>query len=70
VLSGAGFDGTEGLEAIKAQGGITFAQTPISAQYVDMPQNAISAEVRRFCSTSRKDCTRTARNSYEFSKPD
>ena len=28
VLSGTGSDGTEGLKAIKAQGGITFAQTP------------------------------------------
>ena len=44
VLSGTGSDGTEGLKAIKAQGGITFAQTPNSAQYGDMPQSAISAE--------------------------
>ena len=44
VLSGTGSDGTEGLKAIKAQGGITFAQTPNSAQYADMPQSAISAE--------------------------
>ena len=41
VLSGTGSDGTEGLKNIKAQGGITFAQTPNSAQYPDMPQNAI-----------------------------
>ena len=48
VLSGTGSDGTEGLKAIKAQGGITFAQTPITAQYGDMPQNAISAEATDF----------------------
>ena len=48
VLSGTGSDGTEGLKAIKAQGGITFAQTPDSAQYGDMPQNAISAEATDF----------------------
>ncbi len=48
VLSGTGSDGTEGLKAIKAQGGITFAQTPNSAQYGDMPQSAISAEATDF----------------------
>ncbi len=48
VLSGTGSDGTEGLKAIKAQGGITFAQTPNSAQYGDMPQSAISAEAADF----------------------
>jgi two-component system CheB/CheR fusion protein len=48
VLSGTGSDGTEGLKAIKAQGGLTFAQTPNSAQYGDMPQNAISAEAADF----------------------
>ncbi len=48
ILSGTGSDGTEGLKAIKAQGGITFAQTPSSAQYGDMPQSAISAEATDF----------------------
>ncbi len=48
VLSGTGSDGTEGLKAIKTQGGITFAQTPLSAQYGDMPQSAISAEAADF----------------------
>ena len=48
VLSGTGSDGTEGLKAIKAQGGITFAQTPVTAQYGDMPQSAISAEAADF----------------------
>ena len=48
VLSGTGSDGTAGLKAIKTQGGITFAQTPSSAQYGDMPISAISAEVVDF----------------------
>src|SRR5208337_3719050 len=48
VLSGTGSDGTEGLKAIKAHGGLTFAQTPNSAQYGDMPQSAISAEAADF----------------------
>ncbi len=42
VLSGTGNDGTEGLKAIKAEGGITFAQDPETAQYPDMPKNAIA----------------------------
>ncbi len=54
VLSGTGSDGTEGLKAIKAQGGITFAQTPNSAQYGDMPQSAISAEAADFILTPDK----------------
>ncbi|MGO8806645.1 MAG: chemotaxis protein CheB, partial [Candidatus Bathyarchaeia archaeon] len=43
VLSGTGNDGTEGLKAVKAEGGITFAQDPETAQYPDMPKNAIAA---------------------------
>jgi two-component system, chemotaxis family, CheB/CheR fusion protein len=43
VLSGTGNDGTEGLKAIKAEGGIAFAQEPATAQYPDMPKNAIAA---------------------------
>jgi two-component system CheB/CheR fusion protein len=42
ILSGTGDDGTLGLEAIKAEGGITFAQDH-SAKYDSMPQSAISA---------------------------
>ncbi|HUB07685.1 MAG TPA: chemotaxis protein CheB [Myxococcales bacterium] len=43
VLSGTGSDGTLGLRAIKAEGGLTFAQEPASAAYADMPRNAIAA---------------------------
>ncbi len=45
VLSGTGTDGTEGLKAIKTEGGITIAQDPETAQYSGMPQSAIAAEV-------------------------
>jgi two-component system CheB/CheR fusion protein len=45
VLSGTASDGTEGLAAIRAQGGITFAQDPRSARFGEMPQNAIDAGV-------------------------
>ena len=45
VLSGSGSDGTEGLRAIKSEGGITFAQEPKTAAFGYMPQSAISAGV-------------------------
>lgn len=43
VLSGSGADGTQGLLAIKAAGGITFAQEEKTAKYPAMPGNAIVA---------------------------
>jgi len=43
ILSGTASDGTEGSRAIKAAGGITFAQDERSAKYSSMPQSAISA---------------------------
>lgn len=42
VLSGTASDGTLGLEAIKAEGGITFAQDD-SAKYDSMPHSAVAA---------------------------
>ncbi|MBU1087019.1 MAG: hypothetical protein KKD05_05800 [Candidatus Omnitrophica bacterium] len=41
ILSGTGSDGVAGLKEIKALGGITFAQDEHTAQYPDMPRNAI-----------------------------
>ena len=43
ILSGTASDGTLGLKAIKAEGGITFAQSEKSAKYAGMPNSAISA---------------------------
>jgi len=43
VLSGMGSDGTLGLQSIKAQGGLTLAQEPRSAQFDSMPKSAIAA---------------------------
>ena|ERR1700694_1461328 len=43
VLSGTGSDGTLGLAAIKAEGGVTFAQTAESAKYDGMPRSAIAS---------------------------
>jgi two-component system CheB/CheR fusion protein len=42
ILSGTASDGTMGLEAIKAEGGITFAQDE-SAAYDSMPRSAVAA---------------------------
>src|SRR5215472_5028141 len=43
ILSGTASDGTLGLKAIKAEGGITFAQDVQSAKYDGMPRSAIAA---------------------------
>ena len=43
VLSGTGSDGTAGLRAIQAEGGIAIVQKPESAKYAGMPQSAIDA---------------------------
>lgn len=43
ILSGTASDGTLGLEAIKAEGGITFAQDEKTAKYDGMPRSAIAA---------------------------
>jgi two-component system CheB/CheR fusion protein len=42
ILSGSTFDGAQGLKAIKAQGGFTFAQDN-TAEFVKMPKHAIAA---------------------------
>jgi two-component system CheB/CheR fusion protein len=43
ILSGTASDGTEGSRAIKAAGGITFAQDEKSAKYSSMPHSAVTA---------------------------
>jgi two-component system CheB/CheR fusion protein len=43
ILSGTASDGTLGLEAIKGEAGITFAQEPASAKYDSMPVSAIAS---------------------------
>ncbi|MGH9850237.1 MAG: chemotaxis protein CheB [Blastocatellia bacterium] len=43
ILSGTASDGTLGLEAIKAEGGITFAQDEKSAKYDGMSRSAVAA---------------------------
>jgi two-component system, chemotaxis family, CheB/CheR fusion protein len=48
VLSGTASDGTMGLKAIKAHGGITFAQDQKSAAYGSMPLNAVNGDAVDF----------------------
>ncbi len=43
ILSGTASDGTEGCRAIKAAGGITFAQDEESAKFDSMPRSAVNA---------------------------
>ena len=43
LLSGEGSDGTEGLKAIKAGGGTTFAQSEKTASHLSMPHSAVEA---------------------------
>ena len=44
ILSGMGSDGTLGLQAIRALGGLTVVQQPDSAQFDSMPRSAIAAD--------------------------
>jgi two-component system CheB/CheR fusion protein len=67
VLSGTGKDGTEGLKAIKAEGGIVFAQDPESAEQTGMPQSAIAANIADFILTPESiadELARIARHPY------
>ncbi|HEY5557333.1 chemotaxis protein CheB, partial [Acetobacterium sp.] len=43
VLSGTGEDGTLGVKAIKAAGGMVLAQSSETAEYADMPESAVDA---------------------------
>jgi two-component system CheB/CheR fusion protein len=43
ILSGTASDGTLGIQAIKAMGGVTFAQDDQSAKYNAMPRSAVAA---------------------------
>ncbi len=67
VLSGSATDGTLGLKAIKAGGGITFCQDERSAKYDGMPRSAIAAECVDFVLSPEKiahELVRIARHPY------
>ncbi|MGA2590701.1 MAG: chemotaxis protein CheB [Bryobacteraceae bacterium] len=42
ILSGSGSDGSAGVEAIKAAGGVTFAQDAVTAKFAAMPLAAVA----------------------------
>jgi two-component system CheB/CheR fusion protein len=65
ILSGTATDGTFGLKAIKAEGGICFAQDEESAKYPGMPASAIATDCVDFVLPPRKiaaELTRIARH--------
>jgi two-component system CheB/CheR fusion protein len=67
ILSGTATDGTLGLEAVKAEGGITFAQEPKSARYDSMPRSAIAAGCVDFTLTPEEiaeELSRISRHPY------
>ena len=71
ILSGTASDGTLGLEAIKAEGGITFAQDD-SARYDSMPRSAITARCVDFVLSPEniaKELDRIAKHPYVAGQP-
>jgi two-component system CheB/CheR fusion protein len=67
VLSGADSDGAQGLEEIKAAGGITMAQEPASAKFDGMPKSAIATGCVDFVLTPKelgKEMVRIGRHPY------
>jgi two-component system CheB/CheR fusion protein len=61
VLSGTASDGTAGIKAIKAEGGLVFAQDPKTAKYDGMPRSAIDSGVTDFVLPPEKIAIELAR---------
>jgi len=61
ILSGTASDGTLGMKAIKAEGGINFAQDAASAKYFGMPGSAIAAGAVDFILPPEEIARRLAR---------
>jgi len=73
VLSGSNSDGALGLQAIKAEGGITLVQDEASAQYNTMPRSAINAGAVDFILTPEEiaaELTRIGQHPYVSSRPE
>jgi len=43
ILSGTGYDGTQGINAVHGKGGFVLAQDPAEADYDGMPQSAVAS---------------------------
>ena len=72
ILSGTASDGTLGLEAIKGEGGITFAQDE-SAKYDSMPRSASAAGCVDYVLSPEniaKELARIAKHPYVIDSPD
>jgi two-component system CheB/CheR fusion protein len=61
ILSGTGSDGALGVEAVKAEGGITFAQDEKSAKFDAMPRHALATGCVDFILPPEKIATELAR---------
>jgi two-component system CheB/CheR fusion protein len=67
VLSGTASDGTEGLRAIRTEGGIALAQDPKTAKFAGMPQSAMDAGVVDYSLSIAglaRELVRLSRHSY------
>ena len=67
VLSGTDSDGAQGMEEIKAAGGITMAQEPASAKFDGMPKSAIATGFVDFVRAPKdlgKEILQIARHPY------
>ncbi|MEG3849589.1 chemotaxis protein CheB [Microcoleus sp. herbarium19] len=72
ILSGGDSDGAQGLKAIKAAGGITFAQCEDSAQVSSMPNTAVATGQVDFILTPQKIAQKIAelgRHPYLADRP-
>jgi two-component system CheB/CheR fusion protein len=72
ILSGTASDGTLGLKAIKAEGGITFCQEPGSAKYDGMPRSAIASGSVDYILSPReiaRELVRLCRHPYVVEAP-
>ena len=72
ILSGTASDGTLGLKAIKAEGGIAFAQDPDSAAYDGMPRSAMASGCVDFVlppGLIAKELSRLSRHPYVNTTP-
>jgi two-component system, chemotaxis family, CheB/CheR fusion protein len=67
ILSGTATDGAEGIKAIRAEGGITFAQGEKSAKYDGMPRAAVATGCVDFVASPgaiAKELERISRHPY------
>jgi two-component system CheB/CheR fusion protein len=72
ILSGTGSDGTLGARAIKAEGGIVFAQDLESAQHDGMPRSAVASGCVDFVlppTRIAQELSRLSRHPFVFTPP-